>query len=121
MQRQRLGIKETSGEADRKVSPQPLVFVNNKGEVTRFNLRKFSELPHHLIKARRFEDLFKEALFNYKWLHGKLSAFPLEALLVDFQEALDSLENADDKRQVLLVADALKLGGNILSKVVFIA
>ena len=29
----------------------------------------------------------------------------------------DSLEDAGDKRQVLLVADALKLGGNVLSKV----
>jgi len=33
------------------------------------------------------------------------------------QDTLDALEDADSKRQVLLVADALKLGGNILSKV----
>ena len=30
-------------------------------------------------------DLFREVLFNYSWLHGKLSAFPLENLLADFQ------------------------------------
>ena len=85
VQRQRLFIKEQSSEADRRVSPQPLFYTNLDGVISRFNLRKFSELPHHLIKAERFEDLFTQVLFNYEWLHGKLSAFPLEFLLSDFQ------------------------------------
>ena len=85
VQRQRLFIKEQSSEADRRVSPQPLFYTNLDGVISRFNLRKFSELPHHLIKAKRFEDLFTQVLFNYEWLHGKLSAFPLEFLLSDFQ------------------------------------
>ena len=55
MQRQRFGISDTVGEADRKVSPQPLVYKNNEGVVSRFNLRKFSELAHHMVKAEMFE------------------------------------------------------------------
>ena len=39
MQRQRFGIAETVGEADRKVSPQPLVYTNNEGVVSRKMLK----------------------------------------------------------------------------------
>ena len=41
--------------------------------------------PPDWYRAKRFSDLFREVLFNYSWLHGKLSAFPLENLLADFQ------------------------------------
>ena len=84
-QRARLGIKGRIGEADRKVASQPLVYLDKDGFVSRFNLRKFSELPYHLIRARRYEDLFSEVLFNYSWLHAKLSSSPLETIIADFQ------------------------------------
>jgi hypothetical protein len=32
------------------VTAQPLVFLSQDGSVSRFNLRKFSELPYHLIR-----------------------------------------------------------------------
>ena len=116
-QRAKFGIKEREGQADRKVAAQPLVYLDKDGHLSRFNLRKFSELPYHLIRARKFEDLFREVLFNYSWLHAKLSSCPLEMVVADFQAAYESLEDPELKRQVLMVQDTLKLGGGILAKI----
>ncbi|ROT75470.1 putative NACHT and WD repeat domain-containing protein 2 isoform X2 [Penaeus vannamei] len=90
----------------------------------RFNLkskegladRKFGELPYHLIRARRFEDLYKHVLFNYQWLHAKLSSCPLQAVLSDFEDAIAHIDDRDQIRELMLVADALRLGGAILSQ-----
>ena len=85
-------MTEKEGEADRKVPLQPLVFVGNDGKtVSRYNLRKvrltvtikgflsidfnklhcryvqFGELPYHLVRARRLDDLFQNVLFHYQW------------------------------------------------------
>ena len=68
-----------------KVASQPLVYLDKDGFLSRFNLRKFSELPFHLIRARRYDDLFSEVLFNYSWLHAKLSSSPLDTVIADFQ------------------------------------
>ena len=116
-QRAKFGIKEREGLADRKVAAQPLVYLDKEGHLSRFNLRKFSELPYHLIRAKKFEDLFREVLFNYSWLHAKLSSCPLEMVVADFQAAYESLEDAELRRQVLMVQDTLKLGGGILAKI----
>ena len=51
--RQRCGVKGRSGDADRKVPAQPNVFIGGDGKVSRYNLRKFGELPFHLIRAGR--------------------------------------------------------------------
>ena len=67
------------------MASQPLVYLDKDGFLSRFNLRKFSELPCHLIGARRFSDLFSELLFNYSWLHAKLSSSPLDRVVQDFQ------------------------------------
>ena len=116
-QRQKFNIKETRGVADRKVAAQPLVYFDQAGQLSRFNLRKFAELPYHLIRAQMFEDLFSEVLFNYLWLHAKLSSCPLEQVVSDFQEAADALKDPVDRRQVLMVQDVLKLGAGILFKI----
>ena len=116
-QRQKFGIKEREGTADRKVAAQPLVYLSKEGQLSRFNLRKFFELPFHLIRAQMFEDLFNEVLFNYLWLHAKLSSCPLETVISDFQEASEHLRDPTERRQVLMVQDALKLGAGILSRI----
>ena len=116
-QRANLGLVGRSGEADRKVAAQPLVYLDKEGRLSRFNLRKFSELPHHLIKARKLDHLFNEVLFNYSWLHAKLSSYPLDMVVADFQAALDTLEAAEDRRQVLMVQDTLKLSSSVLAKI----
>ncbi|XP_068248399.1 NACHT and WD repeat domain-containing protein 2 [Palaemon carinicauda] len=116
IQRHRFNLKSKEGLADRKVPAQPLVFYNKEGKITRYNLRKFGELPFHLIRARRFEDLYKYVLFNYQWLHAKLSSCPLQAVLSDFEDCSCHLEDRDQIRELMLVADALRLGGAILSQ-----
>ncbi|XP_037797036.1 NACHT and WD repeat domain-containing protein 2-like [Penaeus monodon] len=116
IQRHRFNLKSKEGLADRKVPAQPLVYYNKDGKVSRYNLRKFGELPYHLIRARRFEDLYKHVLFNYQWLHAKLSSCPLQAVLSDFEDAISHIDDRDQIRELMLVADALRLGGAILSQ-----
>lgn len=71
---QLLGQSEKLAYADRKVSSQPLVFGASSAAVgeggsrprlsttttVRYNLRKLSELPHHLIESKRYAELRDE-------------------------------------------------------------
>ncbi|XP_023701873.1 NACHT and WD repeat domain-containing protein 2 isoform X2 [Cryptotermes secundus] len=114
IQRHRFNLTDKEGSADRKVPVQPLVFYSKDGKVSRYNLRKFGEMPYHMVRARRFEDLYKHVLFNYKWLHAKLCSCPLQAVLSDFEDACSNIEDREATRELLLVADALRLGGAIL-------
>lgn len=60
LQRQRFGLESSRGTGDRKVPEQPLHFVHlNAGSVVRYNLRKLSELPHHLVRAHRHDELYR--------------------------------------------------------------
>ncbi|EEB13481.1 conserved hypothetical protein [Pediculus humanus corporis] len=115
IQRHRFNLTDKEGSADRKVPIQPLVFYSKDGKVSRYNLRKFNELPFHMVRARRFTDLYKHVLFNYEWLHAKLSSCPLQAVLSDFEDACSHTEDREAIRELMLVADALRLGGAILS------
>lgn len=40
IQRHRFGLQDKEGSADRKVPPQPLVFIGKDGKISRYNLRK---------------------------------------------------------------------------------
>ncbi|ALC45346.1 CG10185 [Drosophila busckii] len=115
IQRHRFGLADKEGSADRKVPIQPLVFTSKDGLSKRFNLRKFGELPFHFVRSRRFKDLFEHVLFNYDWLHAKLSSCPLQAVLADFEDASTNTEDKEARRELMLVADALRLGGAILA------
>ncbi|CAH1405153.1 unnamed protein product [Nezara viridula] len=115
IQRHRFNLTDKEGAADRKVPIQPLVFHSKDGKVSRYNLRKFGELPFHLVRSKRFTDLYENVLFNYQWLHAKLSSCPLQAVLSDFEDACANIEDRDITRELMLVADALRLGGAILS------
>ena len=58
------GFHGNDGEG-RKVPPQPNVFATGGGcdgskAAARYNLRRFSELPFHLVGAERTEELFRE-------------------------------------------------------------
>ncbi|XP_015115878.1 NACHT and WD repeat domain-containing protein 2 [Diachasma alloeum] len=114
IQRHRFNLTDKEGVADRKVPEQPLAFYSKEGKLSRYNLRKFGELPYHLVRARRFNDLFENVLFNYEWLHAKLSSCPLQAVLSDFEDACTNIEDQNHVRELMLVADALRLGGAIL-------
>ena len=49
-----------------QVPPMPLVFLTKDGKISRYNLRKFGELPYHLVRCRQFDDLCVNVLFNYQ-------------------------------------------------------
>lgn len=73
-----------------QVSEQPLSFgaltVNGHKQV-RYNVRKLSELPYHLIESGMNAELRRHVLFNYDWLHSKLAATSLPDVLADFHMA----------------------------------
>lgn len=76
---------------------------------------QFGEMPYHLVRSHRFQDLYEHVLFDYDWLHAKLSSCPLQAVLADFEDASNQIDDSDAKRELMLVADALRLGGAILA------
>ena len=59
-------LKDKSSTADRIVPAQPLAFYNKQGKLTRYNLRKFSELPFQLIRCYRFKvsHVLQDAVFS---------------------------------------------------------
>lgn len=61
---------------------------------------QFGELPFHLVRSKRFTDLYENVLFNYQWLHAKLSSCPLQAVLSDFEDACANIEDRDITRYI---------------------
>ena len=110
-QRKMFSLEQKGGESDRKVPLQPLVFLDENGRAVRHNLRKLSELPFHLVRSHRYEELYNQVTFNYNWLHAKLSSMPLQSVLSDFE---DLLEHAYQK-DVKLIADVIRLSSSVLS------
>ena len=68
----RFGLKSKEAAEDRQLPEQPLHFLTNTGELVRYNLRKLGELPYHLARAGRTQDLLTHCLFNYDWLYAKV-------------------------------------------------
>ena len=116
IQKHRFGLKSKDSQADRQIPAMPLVFYTHDGQISRYNLRKFSELPYHLVRCGNFQDLFLNVLFNYQWLYAKMCACPLQSLLSDFEDASNYADNKDDKRELILVSDSIRLGGAVLGK-----
>lgn len=97
--------------ADRKVSSQPLHFGPDphNPNTLNYNLRKLSELPYHLLESNMVKDLQRQVLFNYEWIHAKLTAMSLHDVLSDFNLAIAAgIRDAD----IWLLAGALRVGGN---------
>merc|ERR1719270_2709820 len=97
----------------------PLAYYNKQGKLTRYNLRKFTELPFQLVRCFRYKDLYDNVLFNYQWLYNKMCALPLPEVLGDFEDAIknirkDPMKNDTVHKEISLVADSLRLGGAIL-------
>ena len=106
-------LKTLNGEADRKVPAQPEIFSNPTDNSVRYNGRKLSELPFHLIRSKRIKELYSKVLFHYKFLFAKLSCMPLNSVLADFE---DYLSNYKHNKEVALVCDALRLSSSILTQ-----
>ena len=87
------------GSMDRLVPRQPLMFDTNEDKSI-FNLRKLSELPHHLLYANQPKTLKEEALCNFEFLLTKIQAVSVDGLLQDFNATLGVYP--DDKELELL-------------------
>jgi WD40 repeat protein len=104
-------LKTPFGQADRKVPDQPEMFINPVDNTERCNGRKLSELPFHLIRCNRIQELYDKCLFHYDFMFAKLSCQPLNNLISDYE---DLLSFKIDK-EVILVSDALRLASSQLS------
>jgi hypothetical protein len=71
-------------------------------------MRKFAELPFHLIGSGRLVDLCDQVLFNYHWLHAKISAVPIDGVLDDFTRALSIITDPELKRQVCITYSRIR-------------
>ncbi|CAI4228678.1 unnamed protein product [Auanema sp. JU1783] len=118
IQKQRFGVTENEGLADRKVPKQPNVFYSKDGS-HRYNTRKLNELPYHLLRAGRIEELLNLCLFNYDFLQAKLCCFPLASVVSDYEDAILRIKEKEVVRQLHLLVDALKLSSSIISRDVY--
>ena len=103
-QMKRFGLDDAKASEDRKVPSQPFMYQSaSRRDDLRFNLRKMSELPFHLIKSRRYKDLKKEVLFNFEYILAKIRSSSVHELTqeVDFC-MLDKLVKKDEEVNVLL-------------------
>ena len=116
IQKHMFKLQSKDSSADRMVPAMPLAFYksNSASKRTRYNLRKFSELPFQLVRCYRYKDLYDNVLFNYKWLFAKMSALPLNEVLGDFEDAVAHIKDPLAKKEINLVADSIRLGGAIL-------
>ena len=110
-QRKMFHLEQKGGDSDRKVPLQPLVFLDEHGRPIRHNLRKLNELPYHLVRSHRYEELYTQVTFNYNWLHAKLSSMPLQSVLSDFEDLLEHVYQKDVK----LIADVIRLSSSVLT------
>lgn len=77
-----------------KQSGQGIDLMMNTASQRRYNMRKLTELPYHLIRAGRYHDLSQGVLFNYQWLFASLEALSLQNLLLDFEDSIREIERA---------------------------
>ncbi|EGD83552.1 hypothetical protein PTSG_04157 [Salpingoeca rosetta] len=87
-QQKRFGLP-AHDEADRLVTPQPLVHVSddefNWREHSQANIRKLEELPHVLAVSNRITELVELCLCNFDFLLLKMRCFGKVAVLSDFE------------------------------------
>ena len=106
---ERLHIKNKMSSAVRYVPEQPLIFSSfiSSEMDTLFNLRKLNQMPYHLAKADRIDELKINVLFNYEWLYTKLRASTVQNVICDLG-LWNSTETA-------LLSDALLMAESALS------
>ncbi|KAM6167707.1 NACHT domain- and WD repeat-containing protein 1 [Erethizon dorsatum] len=85
---------------DRKVVPQPLWFSDSVA-----NERKLAELPFHLLRAGRTEELLRDVLGDMSWLSCRVLTGGLDALLDDVDLCVPHV----DGPELGLVREALEL------------
>ncbi len=107
----RMSLKTRDGSADRKLPSQPLKWKTRstkRGMEVRYNLRKLTELPYHLYRSERYDELWKEVFYNYGWLHAKVKATSVMDVLAD--ATLVHRKHRGDR--IGLLMSALKVAGS---------
>lgn len=99
----RLAIKTSGTGGERLVPEQPLTFQLGNSPV-RFNRRMYDQVPRHLYKAERLDELNKLVLFNYEWIYNKTKALSLQHIMADF--ALNPGVEATLVEEALRVAES---------------
>ena len=99
-------------EMDRFVAQQPLMYDPNEDSIV-FNKRKLAELPYHLVKSERLNELKETVLCNYDFLLAKLRGMSCSFVMDDFRMAVNTFPE-DEELQLLydtigLSVNALKL------------
>ncbi|XP_022788384.1 NACHT domain- and WD repeat-containing protein 1-like [Stylophora pistillata] len=95
---------------DRLVPKQPLMFDVSEDKPI-FNLRKLSELPHHLLHSKQIEKLKQDTLCNFEFLLAKVQGSSVESVLQDFNTALTLYP---DDREFDLLQKCLSLSAHAL-------
>ncbi len=85
-------LQSKTSEADRNVPEQPETYHSAVDNSEKYNGRKLSELPFHLTRSRRVDELFNLVFFRYKFLYAKLCCNPLNNVIADFEDFLDHLK-----------------------------
>lgn len=110
--------KQYYPDAHRQVPDQPLLLGSSV-----FNLRKLTELPHHLVYSQRLAEFRALVGCNLEWLYTKCKAVGLSEALDDLQLAIsvgkemDQLDKQDDIiADLQFVTDVLLLGNDNIRK-----
>ena len=96
--------KISSTDANRQVASQPLLLGDKV-----YNLRKLTELPHHLLHSNQIDDLKRKVLCNFEWVYTKLKAVGYILLMQDY---VASLVEVKDDEEISLMCEVLSLSGS---------
>uniref|UniRef100_A0A1I8G4P0 NACHT domain-containing protein n=1 Tax=Macrostomum lignano TaxID=282301 RepID=A0A1I8G4P0_9PLAT len=88
-----LGGTHPPTEADRQVAAQPNALQQHADKTRRFNLRKLSELPFHLISSGRLSEFHDHVTFNADYLEARLTSSSRYQVMRDLQLFLDLKES----------------------------
>ncbi|CAH1801102.1 unnamed protein product [Owenia fusiformis] len=86
--------------ADRKVEPQPLFYEGGY-----YNMRKLNELPLHLLKSGRHEELVDVCFGNFEWIVTKVTAMNILEVIRD----IDMVISDTGEEEFKVLRDALRL------------
>uniref|UniRef100_A0A1I8JC45 NACHT domain-containing protein n=1 Tax=Macrostomum lignano TaxID=282301 RepID=A0A1I8JC45_9PLAT len=92
-------------EADRQVAAQPNALQLHADKTRRFNLRKLSELPFHLIHSGRLSDFHDYVTFNADFLEARLTSSSRIHVMRDLQLFLDLPESDRGDKAAALDAE----------------
>ncbi|XP_070559643.1 NACHT domain- and WD repeat-containing protein 1-like [Ptychodera flava] len=98
-----LSQRKETYNADRKVAIQPMKFRKI------YNMRKFRELPYHLLYAGDDDQLIEHAIGNFGFLNAVVSAASIQSAIEDLNLVLSERQGTELGEEVKLIRDAMRL------------